>query len=47
MTRRWAAGYLVAMDDATADELYVDCLGVDPESRGCGLGRALPLHAIR
>lgn len=41
------AGYLVAKDDPTADELYVDYLGVDPASRGRGLGRALLLHAIR
>lgn len=41
------AGYLVANDDATADELYVDYLGVDPAMRGRGLGRALLLHAIR
>lgn len=41
-----AAGYLVAKDDATTDELYVDYLGVDPALRGRGLGRALLLHAI-
>lgn len=41
------AGYLVAKDDATADELYVDYLGVDPAARGRGLGRALLRHAIR
>jgi GNAT superfamily N-acetyltransferase len=41
------AGYVVAKDDATMDELYVDYLGVDPGARGRGLGRALLLHAIR
>jgi ribosomal protein S18 acetylase RimI-like enzyme len=41
------AGYLVAKDDATADELYVDYLGVDPAARGRGLGRALLRHAMR
>lgn len=41
------AGYLVAKDDATMDELYVDYLGVDPAARGRGLGRALLLHAMR
>jgi ribosomal protein S18 acetylase RimI-like enzyme len=41
------AGYLVAKDEATADELYVDYLGVDPACRGRGLGRALLLQAIR
>lgn len=41
------AGYAVAKDDATMDELYVDYLGVDPRARGRGLGRALLLHAIR
>jgi ribosomal protein S18 acetylase RimI-like enzyme len=41
------AGYLVAKDDATADELYVDYLGVEPAFRGAGLGRALLLHALR
>lgn len=41
------AGYLVAKDDTTADELYVDYLGVDAASRGRGLGRALLLQAIR
>ena len=41
-----AAGYLVAKDDATADELYVDYLGVDPAARGRGLGRALLRHAM-
>ena len=40
------AGYLVAKDDATADELYVDYLGVEPAARGKGLGRALLLHAM-
>jgi len=41
------AGYLVAKDDSTTDELYVDYLGVDPAFRGRGLGRGLLLHAIR
>jgi len=41
------AGYLVAKDDATMDELYVDYLGVDPAARGRGLGRALLRHAMR
>lgn len=41
------AGYLVANDDKTMDELYVDYLGVGPEARGRGLGRALLLHAMR
>jgi ribosomal protein S18 acetylase RimI-like enzyme len=41
------AGYLVAKDDTTMDELYVDYLGVDPAARGRGLGRALLLHALR
>jgi ribosomal protein S18 acetylase RimI-like enzyme len=41
------AGYLVAKDDATMDELYVDYLGVDPSARGRGLGRALLRHAMR
>ena len=41
-----AAGNLVAKDDTTADELYVDYLGVDPACRGRGLGRALLLHAM-
>jgi ribosomal protein S18 acetylase RimI-like enzyme len=41
------AGYLLAKDDTTADELYVDYLGVDPACRGHGLGRALLHHAIR
>lgn len=41
------AGYVVAKDDATMDELYVDYLGVDPAARGRGLGRSLLLHAIR
>jgi ribosomal protein S18 acetylase RimI-like enzyme len=40
------AGYLVAKDDATMDEVYVDYLGVDPGARGQGLGRALLLHAV-
>jgi ribosomal protein S18 acetylase RimI-like enzyme len=40
------AGYLVAKDDATGDELYVDYLGVDPAARGRGLGRALLRHAM-
>ena len=35
------SGYLIAKDDATMDELYVDYLGVDPAARGNGLGRAL------
>ena len=39
-------GYLVAKDDATMDELYVDYLGVDPSARGHGLGRALLQHAM-
>jgi ribosomal protein S18 acetylase RimI-like enzyme len=41
------AGYLVAKDDAAMGELYVDYLGVDPATRGRGLGRALLLHAMR
>jgi ribosomal protein S18 acetylase RimI-like enzyme len=41
------AGYLVAKDDATMGELYVDYLGVDPVARGRGLGRALLLHSMR
>jgi ribosomal protein S18 acetylase RimI-like enzyme len=41
------AGYAVAKDDATMDEVYVDYLGVDPAARGRGLGRALLLHVIR
>jgi ribosomal-protein-alanine N-acetyltransferase len=41
------AGYLVAKDDATMDELYVDYLGVDPAARGRGLGRSLLLDAMR
>jgi ribosomal protein S18 acetylase RimI-like enzyme len=41
------AGYVVAKDDATMDELYVDYLGVAPGARGRGLGRSLLLHAIR
>ena len=41
------AGYLVAKDDVTMDELYVDYLGVDPAARGRGLGRALLQHATR
>lgn len=41
------AGYLVAKDDATMDELYVDYLGVDPAARGRGLGGALLRHAMR
>jgi ribosomal protein S18 acetylase RimI-like enzyme len=41
------AGYLVAKDDTSMDELYVDYLGVDPAFRGRGLGRALLLHAMR
>ncbi|MBT9595166.1 MAG: GNAT family N-acetyltransferase [Vitreoscilla sp.] len=42
----WPAGYLVAKDDPTGDELYVDYLGVDPAARGRGLGRALLQHAM-
>lgn len=42
-----AAGYLVATDDTTADELYVDYLGVDPAFRCRGLGRALLRDALR
>jgi ribosomal protein S18 acetylase RimI-like enzyme len=41
------AGYLVAKDDATMNEVYVDYLGVDPAARGRGLGRALLRHAMR
>jgi ribosomal protein S18 acetylase RimI-like enzyme len=41
------AGYLVAKDDTTMDELYVDYLGVDPAARGRGLGRALLRHAMQ
>ena len=41
------AGYLVAKDDATMDELYVDYLGVDPAARDRGLGGALLRHAMR
>ncbi len=41
------AGYLVAKDDATMNEIYVDYLGVDPAARGRGLGRALLRHAMR
>lgn len=41
------AGYLVAMDETTAHELYVDYLGVAPAARGRGLGRALLCHAMR
>ena len=41
------AGYLVAKDDAAMGEMYVDYLGVDPATRGRGLGRALLLHAMR
>jgi ribosomal protein S18 acetylase RimI-like enzyme len=41
------AGYLVAKDDATMKEIYVDYLGVDPAARGRGLGRALLRHAMR
>jgi ribosomal protein S18 acetylase RimI-like enzyme len=41
------AGYAVAKDDATMNEVYVDYLGVDPAARGRGLGRALLLHVIR
>jgi [ribosomal protein S18]-alanine N-acetyltransferase len=40
------AGYLVAKDDATGDELYMDYLGVDAAARGRGLGRALLRHAM-
>lgn len=40
------AGYLLAKDDATGDELYVDYLGVDPAARGRGLGRALLRQAM-
>lgn len=40
-------GYLIAKDDTTAGELYVDYLGVEPAGRGRGLGRALLHHAIR
>ena len=40
-------GYLVAKDDTSMDELYVDYLGVDPAARGRGLGRGLLQHAMR
>jgi len=41
------AGYLIATDDATLGELYVDYLGVEPAARGRGLGRELLLYAMR
>jgi ribosomal protein S18 acetylase RimI-like enzyme len=40
------AGYLLAKDDATMNEVYVDYVGVDPAARGHGLGRALLGHAM-
>jgi ribosomal protein S18 acetylase RimI-like enzyme len=40
------AGYLVANDEAAMDEIYVDFIGVDPASRGQGVGRALLLEAL-
>ena len=42
-----AGGYLIAKDDATLGELYVDYLGVEPAARGQGLGRGLLLFAMR